>query len=386
MKAERSTSTSGFEGLVFTDVAYRYPGSDGLVLKDVTFSAEPGTLVACLGRSGSGKTTLLRLAAGLDVPADGDVRLWGTPPTLLPPRERDVGFVGQEVSVYGHLSVFENVSLPMKHRVGARDHTEKIDLILAATGIRDLGSRRVDSLSGGERQRVALARILGWSPRLLCLDEPLASVDAAARGDLLRLIQDTHKRLGSVSLFVTHAASESLAIADRVLVLDHGRQLQYASAEEVFRNPAHLEVFRLLADGPPTLLRGHLEAAPTALGEFRLRVGAEGVICGTITEARSPSHVQEIIVALLPRDLRIAEATNGQAGMVEGVVRRIQYAGTGYVLDCETRLGVMYAGTDHRRADDERVIVDLRGQSVPMFSAADGMRIATATLRGYETC
>jgi ABC-type sugar transport system ATPase subunit len=238
----------------------------------------------------------------------------------------------------------------------------------------------VDTLSGGERQRVALARILGWSPRLLCLDEPLASVDAAARGDLLRLIQDTHRRLGSVSLFVTHAASESLAIADRVLVLERGHQLQYASAEEVYQDPAHLEVFKLLADGPSTLLCGRLETTAVTTNGVQLVVGDGHIITGAFAPASLLAAMPAVVLGLLARDIQVVETAGRLDGTTEGLVRRVQYAGDGYVFDCETRLGMLHACGDRRRQLGERVVLSFGARPVPVFSTTSGERVGSVVI------
>jgi ABC-type sugar transport system ATPase subunit len=362
-------------GVAFEDVTFRYHAADEPALASISFSAGPGSLIACVGPSGSGKTTLLRLAAGLESPSSGRVRLWGENPADMPPAARRIGFLAQDVSVYGHLSVAENVLLPMRSREQGTDGDlrTRVAEILAMMRLSQYAHRRVETLSGGERQRVALARILGWAPQLLCLDEPLASVDAVARVDLLRLIQDTHRRLGGVTLFVTHAAAESLAVADQVIVLDGGRQLQYSSPEGVYSEPAHIVVSRLLADTPITVLHGQLDPTPDG--------GAVMLENGHVLRVRGlpADGARNILLGLRASDLLVQQYASSTRALA-GVVQRIQYQGHRYIVECATPLGALYGVSDERYLLGAPVTLTLIAQSTPWFDATTGLRIGSFQL------
>jgi putative spermidine/putrescine transport system ATP-binding protein len=370
----RADEPRAHEGITFENVTFRYRDAPATELANITFSAASGSLVACVGSSGSGKTTLLRLAAGLEVPTSGEVRLWGENPAALPPAARRVGFLAQDVSVYGHLSVLENVFLPMRSREQGTEEELRARAaeILDSMRLAQYARRRVETLSGGERQRVALARILGWSPRVLCLDEPLASVDAVARVELLRLIQDTHRRLGGITLFVTHAASESLAVADTVLVLDRGCQLQQASPEEIYAEPAHIFVSQRLADTPVRVVRGRLDATDA------LQVVLEnGTVLGVT--GHSGSSEKEILLAFRASDFLIRDRADGERGL-SGTVQRIHYQGHRYVVECATALGSLYGVSYGRFALDATVAMVRTADATAFFSAATGLRAGSLHL------
>ncbi len=195
------------------DIALK--GTAGRFSIDAAFTVPASGITAIWGASGSGKTTLLRAIAGLQR-LSGHVRVgdavWQDGRGFLAVHKRRVGYVFQEASLFSHLSVAENIDYGRRRAGG-----EMPDL----PGLKPLLSRRVATLSGGERQRVALARAIAARPVLLLMDEPLSSLDGAAKAELLPLIKAVGAQVPI--LFVTHDAAEVAALADRVLQMDGGR-------------------------------------------------------------------------------------------------------------------------------------------------------------------
>jgi putative ABC transport system ATP-binding protein len=198
-----------------------------LLLDAVSFSAAPGELVALVGESGSGKTTLLNLIAGLDRPDAGSIRLGDTVVSALDDdaaarlRRRDYGFVFQAFHVMPHLTVLQNVALPLW--LNRLDEARALEA-LTAVGL----ERRADSwpreLSGGELQRIAVARALVHRPRLVLADEPTGNLDAANADKVLALLADAVRAQGAIGLLVTHSPAAA-ATADRRLHLDRDGRL-----------------------------------------------------------------------------------------------------------------------------------------------------------------
>ena len=190
-------------------------GRVGRLAIDAAFEVPTSGITVVRGASGVGKTTLLRAVAGL-YRLDGHVRvgevIWQDDRNFMPVHRRRVGYVFQEASLFPHLSVAENIDYGRRRAGG-----ELPDL----KGLKPLLSRRVATLSGGERQRVALARAIAARPVLLLMDEPLSSLDGAAKADILPLI----KEIGGQTpiLYVTHDAAEVAALADHVLHMADGR-------------------------------------------------------------------------------------------------------------------------------------------------------------------
>lgn len=183
------------------------------VLRDVSFRLEPGEAAVLIGRSGAGKTTLLRLLAGLEEPDEGEVLVDGR--RGLPPHRRGLQMVFQDLALYPHLGVLDNVRTTAGGAEEAREW-------LARVGWVGRERDRPGQLSGGERQRVALARALAARPRVLLLDEPFLNLDPPTRRDLIAELAGLQHREGFAVLYVTHHLEESLLLARRLLFLDDG--------------------------------------------------------------------------------------------------------------------------------------------------------------------
>ena len=215
-----------------------YPALHGIDLE-----IQPGEFIALLGPSGSGKTTLLRIIAGLEFQDEGHVHFNGEDVSDIPVGKRNVGFVFQQYALFRHMTVADNIAFGLTVRK-ARNRPPKAEIkaraqeLLRVVQLEGLGDRYPGQLSGGQRQRVALARALAIEPSLLLLDEPFGALDAKVRKDLRRWLRDLHKQMGLTSIFVTHDQEEALELADRVVVMDHGRIDQIGTPEQVYMEPA----------------------------------------------------------------------------------------------------------------------------------------------------
>ena len=222
-------------------------------LADVSLEARPGEFLALLGPSGSGKTTLLRIMAGLDFPDVGSVAFDGNDITDRPVADRAVGFVFQHYALFRHMTVAGNIGFgltvkPRRERPAKAEIKRRVDELLELVQLKHLGGRYPSQLSGGQRQRVALARALAVEPRILLLDEPFGALDAKVRKDLRRWLRELHERMGLTSIFVTHDQEEALELADRVVVMDHGKIEQVAVPVEIYDKPASAFVFDFVGE------------------------------------------------------------------------------------------------------------------------------------------
>ena len=220
-------------------------------LGDVSLEFPSGELVALLGPSGCGKTTLLRIIAGLEAADRGSVLLDGEDASETHVRERQVGFVFQHYALFRHMTVFDNVAFglrvkPRKLRPTEAEIARKVHALLDLVQLDWLGRSFPPQLSGGQRQRIALARALAVEPRVLLLDEPFGALDAKVRKELRRWLRRLHDELHITSIFVTHDQEEALEVADRVVLMDHGRVEQVGSPTEVYERPATPFVYGFL--------------------------------------------------------------------------------------------------------------------------------------------
>ncbi len=202
---------------------------DKIVLEDLNLNVTKGERLVILGASGSGKSSLLRLIAGFIAPDSGEVLIGGRVVSrageiLVPPHRRDVAMVFQDLALWGHMNVEENIGFGLKMRgVSKKERIQRVEAMLKTVGLEGYGKRRIDLLSGGEQQRVALARALILSPKVLLMDEPLSSLDRKLnqklRGEILRL----HEVFGFTLLYVTHNEEEAEEIGERTISMNNGK-------------------------------------------------------------------------------------------------------------------------------------------------------------------
>jgi molybdate transport system ATP-binding protein len=210
---------------------------------DVDLSVMSGEITAVLGPNGAGKTTVLRALAGLLRLRSGRIVLDGrvlddARHVHVPPERRQVGLVFQEYLLFPHLSVLENVAFGLRTRsVGRRRAADIAGAWLDRLGLESKRLARPAELSGGQQQRVALARALAPSPRMLLLDEPLAALDASVRAEVRRDLRRHLREFAGVSLVVTHDALEAIALADRLIVIEHGRVVQTGTPAAITEHP-----------------------------------------------------------------------------------------------------------------------------------------------------
>jgi sulfate transport system ATP-binding protein len=225
--------------ITLTNITKRF--GTAAALYGVDLDIADGEFIALLGPSGSGKTTLMRIIAGLEFQDEGVVTFDGDDVSDTPVADRRVGFVFQHYALFRHMTVGENVAFGLsvaKNRRPARERKARAEELLQLVQLDGLANRMPAQLSGGQRQRVALARALAIEPRLLLLDEPFGALDARVRKDLRRVLRDLHKQMGLTSIFVTHDQEEALELADRVVVMNHGKIEQIGTPDEIYTHPA----------------------------------------------------------------------------------------------------------------------------------------------------
>lgn len=208
-------------------------------LNGISLQINQGEFICFLGPSGCGKTTLLRAIAGLDLATSGSILQAGKDTTFLPPEKRDFGIVFQSYALFPNLTVAENISVGL-HNQG-KSVAEAADIVnhwLGIIGLTNSAPKYPNQLSGGQQQRVALARALALSPGLLLLDEPLSALDAQVRSHLRAEIRTLQRKLGITTIMVTHDQEEALAMADRIVVMNHGVIEQVGTPQEIYEQPA----------------------------------------------------------------------------------------------------------------------------------------------------
>jgi spermidine/putrescine ABC transporter ATP-binding subunit len=338
----------------------------------VSLTVRRGEFITLLGPSGCGKTTMLRMIAGFEIPDAGTIAIDGRDVTRIPPYERPLGFVFQNLALFPHLTVAENIGFGLEVRkVAAAEQRTRIDDALQLVGLPGYGARRVHEMSGGQRQRVALARALVIRPAVLLLDEPLGALDLKLRRQLQLELKSLQQRTGTTFVFVTHDQEEALTMSDRIAVMNGGRIEQLDDAATIYNRPRTSFVAQFIGD--TNLLEGRVarsdaSGALVELPELALSVEA--------TSEAKLREGQRVALSIRPENLKPAGAGAELAASVAGRV-----------------LDGVYAGAHHRYRIDVRgrpilIAVPARPDGGAPFAPGDAIEIgwerAAATLIAQE--
>jgi len=226
-------------------VSYAYDSFEAL--RDVSLTVGQGEILCLLGPSGCGKTTLLRVIAGLETGYKGQISIVGQDLENKPVHERDFGLMFQDFALFPHMTVWQNIAYGLKRqKLPQQEIQNRVEDMLGRVGLSGLDKRDVNLLSGGQKQRVALARSLAPNPRLLMLDEPLGSLDALLRDQLIIELRDIIKSVGLTAIYVTHDQKEAFAIADRIAVMNRGQIEQVDTPQNLYYAPRTEFIARFL--------------------------------------------------------------------------------------------------------------------------------------------
>jgi len=231
-------------------VTHSYDGVSE-TLSDVSFQLHQGECLVVLGSSGCGKSTLLKVIAGFIKPVSGELTLRGQKvtggSTLVSPKNRRIGFLFQDASLFPHMTVKQNIEFGLKEaKVESR---EVYHSLIQKLALEDLLSRFPHEISGGQKQRVSLVRTLVLQPDLILMDEPFSSLDESFVDQFLPELKTILNETGASCLYVTHRLADLLPLADRVMVLKQGRVLQQGTFRELYSQPTNLSVAKFMGKG-----------------------------------------------------------------------------------------------------------------------------------------
>jgi spermidine/putrescine transport system ATP-binding protein len=245
-----------------------------VAVDNVDFQVEQKEFFSLLGPSGCGKTTTLRMIAGFVEPTSGEIRLRGEVVNELPPFKRNIGMVFQNLALFPHMNVRDNLAFGLKMKKFPGEELEpRIKKVLDIVELPGFDERRISQLSGGQMQRVALARALITDPTVLLLDEPLGALDLKLRLQLQVELKQLQQRVGTTFIFVTHDQGEALTMSHRIAIMNQGKIMQIGNALEIYEKPNN----KFVADfiGETNLLGGRCSSPDRVTCEnFELAVQA----------------------------------------------------------------------------------------------------------------
>jgi multiple sugar transport system ATP-binding protein len=348
------------------------------VLKGVDLDIADGEFISLVGPSGCGKSTLLRIIAGLEDQTTGSVFIGGDVVDGIRPADRNLAMVFQSYALYPHLTVFNNIAVPLRMRrlsalqrlplmrwvvPGTRDaeHGIRTDVEKVADllGMKDLLHRKPSQLSGGQRQRVAVGRAIVREPRGFLLDEPLSNLDAKLRVHMRTEIAQLHRRLGATFIYVTHDQAEAMTMSDRIAVMMDGNIIQIGSPDDVYDDPQDLRVAEFIGSPKINILEG------ATVGEDRALALAGKRIPVTVSEQAGRS----ISVGIRPEAMRLASS---EGALVSGHLGHKENLGAEVLLhvDIGGQRAPVIVRLDHGGARGIRI-----GEAIGLTFAMEDLRL-----------
>ena len=232
---------------------------DVTAVDDMNIHIRDGEFVCLVGPSGCGKSTTMEMVAGLTIPSEGSVYIGGREVTNLPPKDRGIAMVFQNIALFPHMDVYDNVSFGLRLRDFDKEEIDR--RVQRASEIVQIGNmldRMPDEMSGGQRQRVAIARAIVRNPDVFLMDEPLANLDAKLRVHMRTELQRLHKELQTTIIYVTHDQAEAMTMSDRIAVIDSGNLQQIDPPLTCYNEPANMFVATFIGSPSMNMLDGHI--------------------------------------------------------------------------------------------------------------------------------
>lgn len=309
------------------NISKTYTGTKHPALENFSLTANKGEIVALLGESGCGKTTALRIIAGFETADKGKLTI--NDQTLfddnrmMPPEKRGIGIVFQDYALFPHKTVWENITFGL-FKLSKSESNKATEEAIALTGLTGFEKRYPHQLSGGQKQRVALARALAPHPRILLLDEPFSNIDTMKKNEIREDVRAILKKSGTTAIFVTHDTKDVLAIADRVVVMQNGRNIQNGTPLHVYHHPCNAYLANFF--GKTNILQGTIvnQKLNTPLGELQLPEGIK------------QSADETVSVSIRPTAFKLVDADTD--GAIPAEINKIRFMGEYVEIICTTAL------------------------------------------------
>ncbi|EMA38150.1 ABC transporter ATP-binding protein [Halococcus hamelinensis] len=241
--------------VTLNNVTKRY--DDIVAVDDMNLEIPDGEFVTLVGPSGCGKSTTMETVAGLTIPTEGEIYIGDREVTNLPPKDRGIAMVFQNIALFPHMDVYDNISFGLRLRNFDKDETDRrVDRAAETVQMEGMLDRMPSEMSGGQRQRVAIARALVREPDVFLMDEPLANLDAKLRVHMRTELQRIHRELGTTIIYVTHDQAEAMTMSDRIAVINDGKLQQIAPPLTCYNEPANQFVAGFIGSPSMNFLRG----------------------------------------------------------------------------------------------------------------------------------
>ncbi|WP_436922977.1 ABC transporter ATP-binding protein [Halosimplex amylolyticum] len=377
-----------------TDVTKRY--DDVTAVNEMNLDLKDGEFVCLVGPSGCGKSTTLETVAGLTKPTSGEILIGDREVTNLPPKDRGIAMVFQNIALFPHMDVYDNISFGLRLRdFPQAEMDERVEEAARVVQLEGMLDRMPDEMSGGQRQRVAIARAIVREPDVFLMDEPLANLDAKLRVNMRTELQRLHKQLDTTIIYVTHNQAEAMTMSDRIAVLNRGELQQIAPPLTCYNEPANRFVAGFIGSPSMNFVRSTVDGD-------RLEAEGYSVSFDTAT-VDGVGQGDEVEMGIRPEDVYLTENSEEaidpsdsiavETDVLEPMGDQIfvylkslaQAAGSG-MGDAEERAGLLMSvdpDTDIGEDQSAEIVLD-RGR-LHLFDVATGEALSHGVVRQAAT-
>jgi spermidine/putrescine ABC transporter ATP-binding subunit len=290
---------------------------DVTAVDDVSFQVKKGEFFSLLGPSGCGKTTTLRMISGFEKPTEGEIYIGEELMTEVPPFKRPTNLVFQNLALFPHLNVYDNISFGLKIKKVPEDEIrKKVEEMLKLVRLSGYEKRKIKQLSGGEQQRVAIVRALVNEPTVLLLDEPLGPLDLKLREEMVVELKRIQREVGTTFIYVTHDQGEALTMSDKIAVMKDGKVLQLGTPMEIYEKPKSGFVADFI--GRSNLFEGTYSDGMVEVSDL-----------GRVIAEPKPhaSNKRSVLICIKPEKIFIGRKLKGLDNIFDGEVKETYFQG-----------------------------------------------------------
>lgn len=321
----------------------RYSPDTPLAVDNLNLDIADGEFLVLLGPSGCGKTTTLRCVAGLETETSGEIKIGKRMVNGLPAGERDIAFVFQFYALYPHLSVYDNISFPLRaQNINKDDIDRRVQEVAQLLRIEKILNRRPTSLPSGEQQRTALGRAIIRRPQVFLMDEPLTNLDASLRTDMRVELKHLQADIGTTMIYVTHDQTEALSMAHRIAIMNLGVLQQVGTPLEVYNKPKTLFVAGFIGTPPMNFIECQLTGSNGIFnksGTFKLKNSRTDKLKTVLDDTSTP-----LIFGIRAEDVSLVG--NPAEGQVQGEITVREPLGDETIYEVEVGENIMMIKTE----------------------------------------
>ena len=335
-------------------------------VKRLSLDIADGEFLVLLGPSGCGKTTTMRMVAGLEDPTEGEIWIGERCVNTLEPKDRDVAMVFQSYGLYPNMTVYENISFPLRIRGTPKAEIDPAVMRAAKqVELTEYLDRKPKALSGGQRQRVALARAIVRQPAVFLMDEPLSNLDAKLRVSMRSHIKHLHHSLGVTTIYVTHDQIEAMTLADRVVVMSKAEIQQIGTPEAIYNDPSNVFVAGFIGSPAMNLVNGNLVAGTFQAVSDEFTITIRGF--SDITKSN-------VILGVRAEDLALTELS---AAVIQAPVFTVELTGEATLVTLKLGQQFITAKADksHRATMGERAGFSVTSERCYLFDGETELRL-----------